>query len=132
MGCLRQGKATHTTERQSNTTQLTQSSHFSKKHWLPRVGFKPTDTYIILPNVYVHVFSRPHLLASISSGFNFYMLLTSLPHTCTCIILSQILKQENSQLQNRSQLVTQCSTGPQVFINCAGFIRIDTNAFSDA
>ena len=43
----------------------------------------------------------------------------------------QILKQENSQLKNRSELVTQCSTGPQVFINCAGFIRIDTNAFTD-
>ena len=44
----------------------------------------------------------------------------------------QILKQENSQLKNRSELVTQCSTGPQVFINCAGFIRIDTSAFNDA
>ena len=27
---------------QHNTTQLSQSSHFSKKNWLPRVGFKPS------------------------------------------------------------------------------------------
>lgn len=45
--------------------------------------------------------------------------------------LLKILKQENAQLQNRSQLVTQCSIGPQVFINCAGFIRINTTAFSE-
>lgn len=45
--------------------------------------------------------------------------------------LMKILKQENSQLQNRSQLVTQCSIGPQVFINCAGFLRIKTHLFTD-
>ena len=32
----------NTTERQSNTTQLAQNSHFSKKNWLPRVGLEPT------------------------------------------------------------------------------------------
>ena len=31
-----------TTERQSNTTQLVRNSDFSKKNWLPRVGFEPT------------------------------------------------------------------------------------------
>ena len=31
----------NTTERQSNTTQLTLNSHFSKKNWLPRVGVEP-------------------------------------------------------------------------------------------
>ncbi|CAI8018492.1 Transcription elongation factor SPT6 [Geodia barretti] len=59
-----------------------------------------------------------------------------LPFVCglgprKAMFLLKILKQENSQLKNRSELVTQCSTGPQVFINCAGFIRIDTNAFTD-
>jgi transcription elongation factor SPT6 len=39
------------------------------------------------------------------------------------------LRQENIQLQNRSQLVTQCSIGPQVFINCAGFIKISPSTF---
>ena len=37
----RQGN-NNTTERQSNTTQLARNSHFSKKNWLPRVGFEPT------------------------------------------------------------------------------------------
>ena len=37
----RQGN-NNTTERQSNTTQLTRNSHFSKKNWLPRVGLEPT------------------------------------------------------------------------------------------
>ncbi|XP_071961493.1 transcription elongation factor SPT6-like [Antedon mediterranea] len=36
------------------------------------------------------------------------------------------LKQEHQRLENRTQLVTTCSLGPKVFINCAGFIKIDT------
>ena len=43
----------------------------------------------------------------------------------------QILKQNNSRLENRTQLVTMCNMGPKVFINCAGFIRIDTTALGD-
>ncbi|CAK9298521.1 unnamed protein product [Gordionus sp. m RMFG-2023] len=35
-------------------------------------------------------------------------------------------------LQNRTQLVTMCSMGPKVFVNCAGFIKIDTTALSAA
>ena len=38
----RQGNNNNTTERQSNATQLARNSHFSKKYWLPRVGFEPT------------------------------------------------------------------------------------------
>ena len=38
----KKGKEHNTTERQSNTPQLSQNSHFSKKNWLPRVGLKPT------------------------------------------------------------------------------------------
>ena len=34
-------------------------------------------------------------------------------------------------MENRSQLVTVCGLGPQVFLNCAGFIKIDTAAISD-
>ena len=34
-------------------------------------------------------------------------------------------------LQNRSQLVTQCSIGPQVFINMAGFLRVNTAAYKE-
>ena len=56
-------------------------------------------------------------------------------HTCTCtsfifgnyINVSycfQTIRQESIQILNRSQLVTQCSIGPQVFINCAGFIKV--------
>ena len=32
------------------------------------------------------------------------------------------------RLENRQQLVTSCHMGPKVFINCAGFIKIDTSA----
>ena len=36
------GKAAqYNIERQSNTIQLARSSHFSKKNWLPRLGFEP-------------------------------------------------------------------------------------------
>ena len=38
---LRKARQGNTIERQSNTTQLAQSSHFSKKNWLPQVGFEP-------------------------------------------------------------------------------------------
>ncbi|KAK6192106.1 hypothetical protein SNE40_003644 [Patella caerulea] len=42
--------------------------------------------------------------------------------------LLKILKQNNSRLENRTQLVSLCHMGPKVFINCAGFIKIDTNS----
>ncbi|KAH9503861.1 Transcription elongation factor SPT6 [Bulinus truncatus] len=41
------------------------------------------------------------------------------------------LKQNNSRLENRTQLVSICDMGPKVFINCAGFIMIDTNQLGD-
>ena len=43
----------------------------------------------------------------------------------------QSLRQQCTRLENRSQLVTVCGLGPQVFLNCAGFIKIDTAAISD-
>lgn len=46
--------------------------------------------------------------------------------------LLKILKQTNQKLENRTQLVTHCHIGPKVFINCAGFIKIDTVMFSDS
>lgn len=45
--------------------------------------------------------------------------------------LIKILKQTNQRLENRTQLVTTCHMGPKVFINCAGFTKIDTNALGD-
>ncbi|XP_077995239.1 transcription elongation factor SPT6-like isoform X2 [Glandiceps talaboti] len=42
------------------------------------------------------------------------------------------LKSNNMRLENRTQLVTACNMGPKVFINCAGFIKIDTNAMGDS
>lgn len=44
---------------------------------------------------------------------------------------AQILKQNNTRLENRTQLVTMCHMGPKVFINCAGFIKIDTASLGD-
>uniref|UniRef100_A0A673HB82 Transcription elongation factor SPT6-like n=1 Tax=Sinocyclocheilus rhinocerous TaxID=307959 RepID=A0A673HB82_9TELE len=35
-------------------------------------------------------------------------------------------------LKNRTQLVTMCHMGPKVFINCAGFIKIDTASLGDS
>uniref|UniRef100_A0A2C9JN03 Transcription elongation factor spt6 n=1 Tax=Biomphalaria glabrata TaxID=6526 RepID=A0A2C9JN03_BIOGL len=43
----------------------------------------------------------------------------------------KMLKQNNSRLENRTQLVSICDMGPKVFINCAGFIMIDTNQLGD-
>uniref|UniRef100_A0A3P8TS79 Transcription elongation factor SPT6 n=1 Tax=Amphiprion percula TaxID=161767 RepID=A0A3P8TS79_AMPPE len=45
--------------------------------------------------------------------------------------LLKILKQNNTRLENRTQLVTMCHMGPKVFINCAGFIKIDTASLGD-
>ena len=56
---------------------------------------------------------------------------------CACffpysvLFLYQILKQNNSRLENRTQLVQMCHMGPKVFINCAGFIKLDTNCLGD-
>ncbi|XP_074640844.1 transcription elongation factor SPT6-like [Tubulanus polymorphus] len=46
--------------------------------------------------------------------------------------LLKTLRQNNGRLENRAQLVTMCHMGPKVFINCAGFIRIDTNSLGDS
>lgn len=46
--------------------------------------------------------------------------------------LIKVLKQSNQRLENRTQLVTACHMGPKVFINCAGFIKIDTNSLGDS
>lgn len=46
--------------------------------------------------------------------------------------LIKILKQTNQRLENRTQLVTLCHMGPKVFINCSGFIKIDTNSLGDS
>ncbi|XP_039292182.1 transcription elongation factor SPT6 isoform X2 [Nilaparvata lugens] len=46
--------------------------------------------------------------------------------------LIKLLKQTNQRLENRTQLVTACHMGPKVFINCAGFIKIDTNSLGDS
>ena len=46
--------------------------------------------------------------------------------------LLRLLKQTNQRLENRTQLVTACHMGPKVFINCSGFIKIDTNSLGDS
>ncbi|CAH0563642.1 unnamed protein product [Brassicogethes aeneus] len=46
--------------------------------------------------------------------------------------LIRVLKQTNQRLENRTQLVTACHMGPKVFINCSGFIKIDTNSLGDS
>ncbi|XP_013115502.1 transcription elongation factor SPT6 [Stomoxys calcitrans] len=48
------------------------------------------------------------------------------------LALVKILKQTNQRLENRTQLVTLCHLGPKVFINCSGFIKIDTSSLGDS
>lgn len=48
------------------------------------------------------------------------------------LALIKVLKQTNQRLENRTQLVTACHMGPKVFINCSGFIKIDTNSLGDS
>ena len=47
------------------------------------------------------------------------------------LLFYQNLKQETSNLESRSQLVTVCSLGPKVFMNCAGFIKITSSTLND-
>jgi len=46
--------------------------------------------------------------------------------------LLKVLEQKQGRLENRSNLVTDCRLGPKVFINCAGFIKIDTKSLEDS
>ncbi|MFH4974474.1 hypothetical protein AB6A40_001183 [Gnathostoma spinigerum] len=45
--------------------------------------------------------------------------------------LIKILKQNDNLLESRTKLVTLCRMGPKVFMNSAGFIKIDTNKVSE-
>ncbi|CAG0922503.1 unnamed protein product [Notodromas monacha] len=42
------------------------------------------------------------------------------------------LRQKTIRMENRTQLVTQLHMGPRLFMNVAGFIRIDTNSLGDS
>jgi len=48
--------------------------------------------------------------------------------------LLKTLKQNNTPLENRTQLVTHphVRMGPKVFLNCSGFIKINTSALADS
>ncbi|XP_075243578.1 transcription elongation factor SPT6-like isoform X2 [Convolutriloba macropyga] len=43
--------------------------------------------------------------------------------------LLQVLSRKNQKLANRTHLVTQVQMGPKLFVNCAGFIKIDVKSF---
>uniref|UniRef100_A0A915KWK7 Transcription elongation factor SPT6 n=1 Tax=Romanomermis culicivorax TaxID=13658 RepID=A0A915KWK7_ROMCU len=45
--------------------------------------------------------------------------------------LLKILRQSDNLLENRTKLVTVCQMGPKVFMNCAGFIKIDTSRVAE-
>ena len=47
-------------------------------------------------------------------------------------LLKTLRGMTNPRLENRQQLVTSCHMGPKVFINCAGFIKIDTTSLGDS
>ncbi|XP_023245993.1 transcription elongation factor SPT6 isoform X2 [Copidosoma floridanum] len=46
--------------------------------------------------------------------------------------IMKLLKQTNQRLENRSQLVTLHHMGPKIYINCAGFVKVDTNSLGDS
>lgn len=46
--------------------------------------------------------------------------------------LIKTLKAAHQQLESRTQLVTLCHMGPKIFVNCAGFVKIDTLALVDS
>uniref|UniRef100_A0A915AX80 Suppressor of Ty 6 homolog n=5 Tax=Parascaris univalens TaxID=6257 RepID=A0A915AX80_PARUN len=45
--------------------------------------------------------------------------------------LLKVLKQNDNLLESRTKLVTLCRMGPKVFMNCAGFIKLDTAKVSE-
>jgi len=45
--------------------------------------------------------------------------------------LMKTIRQNGGRLDNRSQLVTVCEMGLQVFLNCAGFLRIEPSEAND-
>ena len=47
-------------------------------------------------------------------------------------LLKTLRGMPHPRLENRQQLVTSCHMGPKVFINCAGFIKIDTSSLGDS
>merc|ERR1719471_1973445 len=47
-------------------------------------------------------------------------------------LLKTLRGMSNPRLENRQQLVTSCHMGPKVFINCAGFVKIDTTSLGDS
>lgn len=47
-------------------------------------------------------------------------------------LIRTLKKQQTPLLENRTQLVQNCNIGKVVFINCAGFIKIDTSSLSDS
>ncbi|KAL4223178.1 Transcription elongation factor SPT6 [Mactra antiquata] len=46
--------------------------------------------------------------------------------------LLRVLRQTSSRFENRTDLVNKCRMGPKVFVNCAGFLKIDTNSLGDS
>ncbi|EFO98528.1 CRE-EMB-5 protein [Caenorhabditis remanei] len=51
------------------------------------------------------------------------------PRKATALLKS--IKANDNLIESRSKLVVGCKLGPKVFMNCAGFIRIDTHKVSD-
>uniref|UniRef100_A0A1I7T2H6 Suppressor of Ty 6 homolog n=1 Tax=Caenorhabditis tropicalis TaxID=1561998 RepID=A0A1I7T2H6_9PELO len=51
------------------------------------------------------------------------------PRKATSLLKS--IKANDNLIESRSKLVVGCKLGPKVFMNCAGFIRIDTHKVSD-
>lgn len=92
----------------------------------------------LLENLYLEFINRTNevgvdinLAVQNSSTVNLVQFICGLG-TRKGLALIKVLKQTNQRLENRTQLVTACHMGPKVFINCSGFIKIDTNSLGDS
>ncbi|CAL8073118.1 unnamed protein product [Orchesella dallaii] len=91
----------------------------------------------LLDHVYVEFINRTNEV-----GVDLNRILSE-PHTANVVqfvcglgsrkaaALLKVLKLNSQRLENRTQLITVCHMGPKVFINCSGFIKINTNSLGE-
>ena len=79
------------------------------------------DLFVAMINDYIYLFCL--IILILSQSIKLFLRIV--------FFLWQKLKSQASSLDNRSQLVLIYGMGPQVFLNCAGFIKIDATNVGD-
>lgn len=49
---------------------------------------------------------------------------------CKAAAMIRFLKQNGGRFESRAMLISRCHMGPNIFKNCAGFLKIDSNVIS--